>query len=80
MVEIPENEVSIATVPVPPVILKDPPLVKVLANLNNLYPYKGGVAIVDDVATLLSCQYFKIPVVESQDTTLPMAVDPTPIV
>ena len=31
------------------------------------------------MASLLSCQYLRTPVVESQLTTLPTAVEPTPI-
>ena len=57
-----------ATVPVPPVILKDPvrPSSKVFVNFCSLYPNCGAVPTVDEVATLLSCQYFKIPVLAYQ--------------
>jgi len=73
--------VSIATVADPPLISNDPsPENKVFSNLRTLYPNSGGVPTVEEVATCLSCQYFKTPVVESQDTTLPIAVEPNPTV
>ena len=80
-VETPVNEVSIATVADPPLISNDPsPENKVFSNLRSLYPNSGAVPTVEEVATCLSCHYFKTPVVESHDTTLPIAVEPNPTV
>ena len=70
--------VSIFKLLEPPNIVVPAPVVGSAVNLNNSYPYVGAVPSVE-IASLLSCQYLRTPVVESQFITLPTAVEPIPI-